>query len=163
MRHLFAIAALGILTACGASNSEHHDNHAAMEKPLGKSVVVSNAQIRPPLPGQAISAAYFDLINKGEDNRLVDASSDIAGRVEIHTVLSEDGVMRMRRIEGIDLPAGETVYFKPRSHHLMMFDVNMPEDAKDGSLTLTFENGETLTVIADITDGMDDDEDHSGH
>ena len=69
--------------------------------------------------------------------------------------------MKMRRVEGIDLPPGETI-FEIGGHHIMFFGVSMPSDAKDVALTLNFEKSEPITIIADVI-GDDYGSNHSGH
>jgi copper(I)-binding protein len=64
-----------------------------------------------------------DLSAIGGDFRLVGARSPVAGRIEIHTMAMEDGTMRMRKVDEILVPAGETVQLERGGDHLMMFDL----------------------------------------
>ena len=59
-------------------------------------------------------AAFMGIINhSGEDDRLISASSDAAARVELHTHIEDDGVMRMVEVEeGFEIAAGETILLK---------------------------------------------------
>ena len=57
------------------------------------------------------------------DDKLVSVTSPISGAVEIHNHIEEDGIMKMRQIDGITIKAGETVELKPGSFHLMMFQI----------------------------------------
>ena len=115
-------------------------------------VEISDARVRPPLPGRDIAAGYFTLESVKED-RLLAVSSPISTRIELHTHLKENGVMTMRKLkDGVSIPAGEAVEFKPGGLHLMFFDVVLPEDAADIALTFDFENSDDVTVIARIND-----------
>ena len=124
-------------------------------------IVISDAKLRPPLPGRSMAAGYFEINNNGKTDRLIAVSSPLTDKVEIHTHLNEDGIMKMRRVEGIDLPPGETI-FEIGGHHIMFFGVSMPSDAKDVALTLNFEKSEPITIIADVI-GDDYGSNHSGH
>jgi periplasmic copper chaperone A len=94
------------------------------------------------------SAAYFLLENnRGEAVRLVEARSDVAERVEIHETSIDDGVMRMRPRDRVDVPAGESVRFEPGGLHVML--VQLRRDLVPGdslTITLVFEDGTTHPV-----------------
>ncbi|MEZ5862210.1 MAG: copper chaperone PCu(A)C [Geminicoccaceae bacterium] len=55
---------------------------------------------------QANGAAYLVVDNGGEADRILGAATPVAGRVELHNHIDDNGVMRMRQVEAIDLPAG---------------------------------------------------------
>ena len=167
LKKLTVIAAL-MLTACGGEmdHSKMSHNKVAAEQMGG--VEVSSAFIKPPFTGRTTAAGFMMLENKGADTKLVEARSPISPRVEIHTHLNEDGVMKMRRVDGIDLPKGASVELKPGSYHLMMFDTVVPEGESDTPLTLVYADGTEVTMVVPFGDGpqdaMDHDKmDHSGH
>lgn len=143
MKHLFltGLAAL-TLTACGNA-----DTHTALETKGG--IEISNAEFRPPMPGRDISAAYFTVTNHGDADRLLAVTSPVSDKVELHNHIHEDGVMKMRRVDGVDLPAGQDVVFKPGGLHVMLFEVTLPEGTEDMALTFDFETAPDVTVIAD--------------
>ncbi len=87
-------------------------------------------------------AAFMTIMNTGREDRLLAASSGIAGRVELHThEVDAEGVGRMRKVDYIDLPANETVTLKPGGLHVMMMGLNEPLKEGDSFLlTLRFEN-----------------------
>jgi copper(I)-binding protein len=161
-KSLFICAAFA-LSACSAStdNTDISQN-AAAAKPM-QSVEVSSARIHPPFQGRTTAASFFTLENKGLDTQLIAASSPISDSIEIHTHLREDGVMKMRRIDAVDLPAGSSVEFKPGGYHLMMFDTKLPLDMTEAPLTLTYSNGETVTLIVPIEGRADEDAQGSSH
>jgi len=142
------------------------EGHSSQNHMSSGGVEISSAYIKPPFSGRTTSAAFFTIQNKGDDTRLIAASTPIAETTEIHTHIEGNGVMKMRRIEGVDLPQGSTVEFKPGSYHLMMFNTTLEEGQKDAPLTLTYSNGETITLIVDIENGDEKSGkamDHSGH
>ena len=142
------------LTACAGESS----NHAEQEV----SPVISQARIRPPLPGQRIAAGYFDL-ESTQDDRLIGVTSPISGHIELHTHINEKGILRMRRLEGgVKIVPGKRVEFKPGGHHIMMFDTDVTDTTEDVSLTFDFEKSGKITVIADIMHHRDSSSDQSG-
>lgn len=107
-------------------------------------VKVERAWIRARLPGQDASAGYMTLTNAGSAARkLVAASTSAAGSTELHQMSMDGDVMRMRAVDAIDLPAGQTVELKPGGFHLMLMKLKTPL-AKNTSvpLTLTFEDAD---------------------
>src|SRR3954471_10613357 len=77
-----------------------------------QSVKVSNAWVRATAPGQKTAGAYVELTSPTAA-ALVAAGSPAAGRVELHTMSMDGGIMRMRQVPRIELPAGETVRLGP--------------------------------------------------
>lgn len=89
--------------------------------------------------GASVGAGYLVLKNTGaEPDRLVSVSVPFAGRVEIHEVVTSDGVASMKPVpDGVVIPAGGSVAFKPGSYHLMFFDLKQPlkeGESLDGTL-----------------------------
>lgn len=152
LKKILIAAATLTLAACSGGMDHSEMNHNKMTASEMSGVEVSSAFIKPPFTGRTTAAGFMTLENKGADTRLVSASSPISPRVEIHTHLSEDGVMKMRRVDGIDLAAGEAVELKPGSFHLMMFDTVIPEGDMDAPLTLTYADGTEVTMIVPFGD-----------
>lgn len=86
---------------------------------------VKSAWARPTVAGQMGTGAFMQLTSR-DGARLLGASSDVAGVVEIHEMAMEGNVMRMRPIRTLDLPAGGTVELKPGGHHMMLMDLKRP-------------------------------------
>ena len=120
--------------------------HAA-EYTVG-AITVDDIWARPTPPGVANGASYFALSNSGaEPDRLLGAASEIAERVEIHNHIMDEGIMRMRKVDAVDVPAGGSVNFAPGGLHIMF--LGLKEELVPGesfSLTLTFEQGGEITV-----------------
>ncbi len=144
MKHLCLGFAAAALMACSGQ-----DNHAGHNHDEG--IVISAARVLPPFPGRDISAGYFEITNHShKDDRLIAASSPISETVEIHTHNEVDGVMKMRRVDGVDLPAGQSVMFKPGGYHLMFFKTKLAEGQTDVSVTLTYETAPPVTIIVPL-------------
>ena len=88
-------------------------------------VQVKDAWARPALQGQTATGAFMSLLSS-DGARLVGASSPVAGVVEIHEMVMEGSVMRMRAIPGLDLPPGRSVELKPGGYHVMLLDLKRP-------------------------------------
>lgn len=102
-------------------------------------------------------------------DRLVRAESPVAARVELHTMLIEGDVMRMRRMENMPLPPTGKFAMTPHGAHIMLIDLNRPLIAgEDFPLTLVFEKSGSVDVtvpvrIAGDAPAADHDHDHSSH
>jgi copper(I)-binding protein len=88
-------------------------------------VEVKSAWVRPTVAGQMGTGAFMNLTSK-DGVRIVGASSDVAGVVELHEMAMENNVMRMRPLPGLDLPPGSLVELKPGGHHMMLLDLKRP-------------------------------------
>lgn len=96
----------------------------------------------------ATGGAFLSIENTGTaPDRLLRASSDVAGKVELHTHIKDGDVMRMRAVEAIDLPAGQKVMLQPGGYHIMLFGLKRPlKEGERFPLTLEFEKAGTLRV-----------------
>lgn len=121
--------------------------------------------------------AYFTAINSGKQaDRIVGVSAGISAKTELHTHLNDNGIMRMRQVKAVDVPAGGTVMFKPGSYHIMFLGLNKPlKKGERFPVTLTFEKAGKKTVevtvmgVGAMKGGMNHDmkhemkPKHSGH
>lgn len=115
-------------------------------------IAVDDPYVRAVPPGQPNSAAFMALKNNGGDGRsLVGAESPAADVVELHTHVNEGGVMKMRRIERIELPAGESVSLKPGGLHVMLIGLKQPLAEGDVvDVTLNYDDGSKELVKAPV-------------
>jgi copper(I)-binding protein len=99
--------------------------------------------------GARVAAGYVKIVNTGaEADRLVSVSGEISGRSEIHEMsVNAEGVMTMRPLEGVEIPAGGEVELKPGGLHIMFLELK--DTKKDGERfagTLSFEKAGTVDV-----------------
>ena len=108
---------------------------------------ISGAWSRP-APQGGNGVGYMVLANGGKADRLVSASSPVAGRVEMHESMIMGGKAMMHpRPRGVELPAGKTVAFKPEGLHLMLIGLKKPlKVGETVPMTLTFEKSGQVTV-----------------
>lgn len=79
------------------------------------------------LPVTAHTGALFvNIRNWGEKDILVSAHTDIAEKTELHTHLHEDGLMKMRQVEHIEVPAESTLELTPGGYHIMLIGLRKP-------------------------------------
>ena len=102
-------------------------------------VRVSDPWVRATVPQQKVSGAFMQL-SSSKDMRLVEVRTPVAGTVEIHEMAMDKGVIRMRPVPGVDLPAGRTVGLKPGGYHMMLMDLKRQLKAGESvPLTLVLE------------------------
>ncbi|WP_198374665.1 copper chaperone PCu(A)C [Neoroseomonas rubea] len=91
---------------------------------------------------------FMRLTNGGaQPDRLISAASPIARVVELHTHLREGDVMRMRPVNDIPIPAGQTVELRPGGVHVMLIGLNAPlQQGTRVPVTLRFERAGEVTV-----------------
>lgn len=93
-------------------------------------------------------AAYIDLKNTADaGDKLVAVESSVAKRAALHTHMMADGVMKMRPVDDVPLPAGESVVLEPGGLHIMLMGLKAP--LKEGTsfpLFLTFEKAGTVGI-----------------
>jgi copper(I)-binding protein len=96
-------------------------------------------------PGAKVGAGFMVLKGGGAADRVVGASSPVAGRVEMHITVREGDVMKMREVKGFDVPANGTFELKPGGAHLMLMDLRRPiRKGEKVPLTLRLEKGGEL-------------------
>lgn len=121
-----------------------------LSAPAMAEMMVKDAYVRSSTPSSPTGAAFMMLMNSGtEDDTLVAASTDVAGRVELHTHIEDaNGVMKMTEIEGgIPVAAGATHMLKRGGDHVMFMGLNGPlEQGAEISVTLTFEKAGDIEI-----------------
>lgn len=113
-------------------------------------IAITNAWARATPAGAKTGAAYVTVTNKGDaPDKLLGASTPVAGETQLHTTLNENGVMKMRPLKSIDLKPGASVTLKPGGMHLMLMELRQPLKAGDSfPLALDFEKaGKVETVV----------------
>jgi copper(I)-binding protein len=116
-------------------------------------LVVSQAWSRATPNGAKIGGGYLTIENKGAvADRLIGVSADVAGKVEVHEMAVNNGVMTMRPLDnGLAIEPGKTVKLAPGGYHLMMFDLKSPLKQGDRlPVTLEFEKAGKVAVSLDV-------------
>lgn len=132
-----AVTVLGV----GWSSADDH----------GTGVQVANPWARASAGMTGAGAVYMTLSNPGAAaDSLVAASSPIAATAELHTHIAEGDVMRMRPVDSIEVPAGETVELRPGGLHVMLMNLEAPL-TRDETFPLTLSFATAGDVTVDVT------------
>jgi len=98
--------------------------------------------------GQKVAAAYVSIFNQSEKDLVIEnITSNICEVAEIHDIVLESEVMRMKKVESLNIPARSEFYFQPGSTHIMLMGLN--QELKDGTifnLNFVFKNKEKMNV-----------------
>ena len=102
-------------------------------------------------PAGGVGGVFLTIVNAGAADRLTGAASPDAMKAELHQSTSDDGVMKIRPADGLDIPAGGTVKLAPGGYHLMLMGLKKPLTA-GGQLpvTLVFQNAGRMDVEARV-------------
>jgi len=111
-------------------------------------VSIDQPWMRATPPGAKVAGGFMTVVNKGASpDRLVGAASPVAERVELHVHVHEAGVMKMKQVPGLDIPADGKFVLKPGGAHLMFFDVKRPiKQGETIPVMLTFEKAGEMKV-----------------
>jgi len=113
-------------------------------------VKVDDPWVRATVAPQKSTGAFMQL-TAAKAAKVVAASSPVAAMVEIHEMKMDDGVMKMRAVEVLPLPAGQAVALKPGSYHVMLMGLKNPIKAGETvPLTLTLEGEDRQRTTLEI-------------
>jgi len=116
-------------------------------------LVITQAWSRATPGGAKIGVGYLTIENKGSTpDRLTGASAEVAGKVEVHEMVMNNGVMTMRPLDkGLIIDPGKTVKLAPGGSHLMLFDLKSPLKQGDKlPVTLEFEKAGKVKLSLDV-------------
>lgn len=127
------------LAAMGAQAMDHRHGKLEIEHPWSRATPA----------GAAVAGGYLVIRNHGsEPDRLVGGEAAFAGRIEIHEMAMQDGVMRMRALlDGLEIPAGGEVELQPGGYHVMFMQLREPlAEGELRGVTLVFEQAGPVEV-----------------
>ena len=130
----------GLLTLLGAGPA------------LAGAIEVVHPWARPTIPNRP-GVVYLGIHNTGAaTDRLIGARAEGVEAVELHLARQQDGVMTMRPVEAIEIPAGGMAHLGPGGYHLMLFGIAEPlTDGESLSLTLVFEAAGEIAVSVPVS------------
>jgi periplasmic copper chaperone A len=140
----FVLAAL--MSATSATSAFAEDVKAG-------DLVISQGWTRATPGGAKIGGGFLTIENKGTaPDKLIGASADAAGKIEVHEMAVTDGVMKMRPLEnGLAIEPGKSVKLAPGGYHLMMMDLKNPlKEGEKLPVTLQFEKAGKVAVTLDV-------------
>jgi len=130
-----------LLTASLLATPPAHAQHAG-------DIHIDAPWIRASVPGQTNGAGYLVIDHHGKQNdRLLAVQSAAAERIELHTVVSENGMARMRKVDAIDIAAGQKTALAPGGFHVMFLKLAAPFKAgQTVPATLRFEQAGDIAI-----------------
>jgi len=134
-------------------------------------VTVKDAWVRATVAQQKATGAFMQL-QSAQDARLISAQSPVAAVVEVHEMSMDGGVMKMRAVPNLALPAGKAVELKPGGYHVMLMDLK--GQVKEGdtvpvTLVVEGQDGKRQSLKLDVpvrkaaVSAMNHGEGHSAH
>lgn len=113
-------------------------------------VKVDDPWVRATVAPQKATGAFMQLTSPNAA-KVVAASSPVAAMVEIHEMKMDDGVMKMRAVDALPLPAGQAVALKPGGYHVMLMGLKSQIKAGDAvPLTLTVEGEDGKRMALEV-------------
>ncbi len=116
-------------------------------------LVITQAWSRATPGGAKTGSGYLTIENKGSAaDRLIGGSADVAARVQVHEMVTNNGVMTMRPLDnGLAIEPGKTVKIAPGRYHLMLLDLKSPLKQGDKvPVTLEFEKAGKVKLTFDV-------------
>src|SRR3954453_4034439 len=126
---------------------------AAADEVKAGDLVITQAWSRATPGGAKVAGGYLTTENKGSaPDRLIGGSADVAGKVQVHEMATNDGVMTMRPLDkGLAIEPGKTVKLAPGGYHLMLLDLKSPLKQGDKlPVTLEFEKAGKVKLSLDV-------------
>ena len=147
MKKMIALSFCAALIGVIAGSSAQADEVKAGD------LVISQAWSRATPNGAKIGTGYFTIENKGTTaDKLIGVSGDISDKIEVHEMSMNNGVMKMRPVDGgLTIDPGKTVKLAPNGYHLMIMDLKSP--LKQGGkvpVTLEFAKAGKVAVTLDV-------------
>jgi copper(I)-binding protein len=116
-------------------------------------VSVKQAWSRATPKGAQVAGGYLTIENHGPSpDRLISAATPAATKIEIHEMMTLNGIMVMRPVEaGLTIPPGASVTLAPGGSHLMFIGINAPfSDGEHIAAALMFEKAGKIDVTFDV-------------
>lgn len=124
---------------------------AAIRAAPSSGINVRDCWSRATPPGIEVGVAYLVIDNHGKPDQLLAASSPVAKRAELHISEMENGIMKMRHLDTVDIKVGTPTTFAPGGRHIMLIGLKHPLKKGDTfPLTLTFKNSGPVRVTVPV-------------
>ncbi len=139
MRKLLAATTLFAALACGATAQ------------TASSISLDDAWARATTTTTQAGAVYVTITDHGAPDRLIGASTPVAGKAELHETIHEGNVMKMRPVAGLAISSAAPTALSPMGYHIMLTDLKRPlAGGQTFPLTLTFEKAGTVQTTVTV-------------
>lgn len=144
MKKMFGALVFSLVALSGAVAAAHGYNHG--------DVTITHPWTKESAEGQKNAGIFMEITAKGtEKDALIRAETNAAEKVELHAHIHENGVMKMRAVEKMDIVPGEKLELKPGSYHVMLFNLKKPfVKGEEVPVTLYFEKAGKIEVVAKV-------------
>jgi len=117
-------------------------------------IFIENAWIRLPPPVADTAAGYMTIRNHGNsDIEIISITTSVADHPEFHAMSMDNGMMHMKKMDKVIIPAKGEISFSPGGNHLML--IGLTKSLKTGEhlmITLKTSDGESVMVHAEVKD-----------
>lgn len=102
--------------------------------------------------GSQTAVGYITIKNNGTTpDRLIGGSADVAASFQLHSMVMENGIAKMRELKKVEIGPGQTIEFKPGSSHAMFVNLKHPlSKGEHVKGTLIFEYAGTVQIEYDV-------------
>ena len=143
MTRILAIAAVAAIVVAGGTWAHEYQLRALhIDHPFARATP----------PGARSGGVFLSVENNGDRaDRLLSVSTPVAGIAELHQMVMDAGVMRMRAVAGLDVKPGDRLVLQPGAYHVMLTDLKRPLQAGETfPLTLGFEKAGSIKVDVEV-------------
>jgi copper(I)-binding protein len=149
MRSVPALLSILLVTSLAAAG---YAAEQAGKKADAAHIVIKDAWVLEVPPSNEMSAAYMKIENSSaKASTLVTAETDASRVVELHKMSDDNGMMKMEKVNQIQVPAKGSVALEPGGLHLML--IGLQRKLKEGdevTFTLRFQDGAEEKVVAPV-------------
>lgn len=140
-----------LVGGCDRPSGPENRNEAA-DSATVSGLIIRESWARETVEGAPTGAVYFTIRNDGgEPDSLLSAETEVAERAEIHGHVHEGDMMRMRRLETLEIAPGDSVALSPGGNHLMLFGLKRSLHPGDRfMLVLDFANAGQIEVPVEV-------------
>jgi copper(I)-binding protein len=153
MRSLVGVAVLGLSLAVGVANAHEYREGTVM---------IVHPRAAPSPAGAKTGAVYMQIVNKGKAPlEIKSLSTPYADKVEVHTMTTTDGIMRMRAVAlPITIAPGETLKLV-KDRHVMLIGLKKPLVEEDMvPFKIEFANGKVMEIELYVEGDAQDHDEH---
>ena len=100
----------------------------------------------------ATGVVYARLANRGaRSDKLISVATPIAAEASVHETVREDGMMSMRPLEFVEIPASKVTPLEPGALHIMLKHLSSPlVQGETFGMTLTFARAGLIEIEVDV-------------
>ncbi|MDH0447320.1 MAG: copper chaperone PCu(A)C [Shewanella sp.] len=128
-------------------------------------VVMTEGHVRAMPDTVPNTAAYFTLENHSDKTvRLTGVTTEVAKEAQLHTIIEEQGMVKMRHVEGFDIPSHGKLTLSPSGEHVMLIGLKAPLALdQQVKLQLAFDDGENITITLPVAKQAENAAEHEHH